>query len=286
MIDRLSSQAGSGQVTLSDRSKYGTSVNGQRMEGDEPVAEGTVITFGLQWNTWTLSWRPLTVATSLLSPADRQQLGQWLIELGATLLQEWAPTVDFLVMTSFKLSVKSVQALAAGVPVVTPAYVRTSCECWRESTISPAVTPDDFQPPFDEPSLNGPDFNLGVDPRRRTLFAGKQFVFTDEAQHQRMRSAIQLAGGTSMLLSDGKLSASQLVTPDVMVMHTDVESPGINRVKAVLKRKRLRMVRDQEIGLAVLRVSTERDCNPAFNYKAAFVTPLAGSQSQGVHAGR
>ena len=42
-----------GTVTLSDRSKYGTSVNGQRLEGDCSVTDGDVITFGLQWNTWT-----------------------------------------------------------------------------------------------------------------------------------------------------------------------------------------------------------------------------------------
>ena len=52
-VCRQVSSSARGRVTLSDRSKYGTSVNGQRLEGDCTVVDGDVITFGLQWNSWT-----------------------------------------------------------------------------------------------------------------------------------------------------------------------------------------------------------------------------------------
>ena len=53
-----------------------------------------------------LSWRPLAVATSLLSHADRSSVTETLVELGGHVLSEWAPAVQYLVMNSFKMSVK------------------------------------------------------------------------------------------------------------------------------------------------------------------------------------
>ncbi|XP_043202218.1 nibrin-like [Amphibalanus amphitrite] len=277
----VASPTSRGRVTLSDRSKYGTSVNGQRIEpqGDCTLSDGDVVTFGLQWNSWTLSWRPLAVVISLLSPSDRTALNAVLEELGGTLLSEWGPTVNYLVMNSFKMSVKAVLALASGTPVVKVQYLNEMLTCAR-SKMSPDVNPTDFEPAMDEPTLIGSGCTIGVAKERSTLFFGKRFVFAEEAQLKRMKQAIEMAGGTALLLSSCGLEAAELAERDVIIMHTELKTPEINKLKAVLKRARRRMVKDQEIGLAILRISMERDCNPAFDYSVSFVPPLASTQSQ------
>ena len=46
------------------------------------------------------------MATSLLTHAERDSLKETLVELGGTVLAEWGPSVNHLVMSSFKMSVK------------------------------------------------------------------------------------------------------------------------------------------------------------------------------------
>ena len=46
------------------------------------------------------------VVTSLLPHAERDSLKGVLAELGGTQLADWAPTVNYLVMSSFKITVK------------------------------------------------------------------------------------------------------------------------------------------------------------------------------------
>ena len=50
------------------------------------------------------------MVTSLLPHAERDSLKEVLAELGGTQLAEWAPAVNYLVMSSFKITVKVTSA--------------------------------------------------------------------------------------------------------------------------------------------------------------------------------
>ncbi|XP_060777426.1 nibrin isoform X3 [Neoarius graeffei] len=133
-------------------------------------------------------------------------------------------------------------------------------------------SPLSFRPEIDEPSLAKEKVDLGPCHERRTLFAGKTFVFLNTKQMKRLSQAISFGGGKSQLLEERSLPGSLLEATGTCVvdMTTGSSQPLVppttrkwaESVGLVLQRNGLRFIAESEIGLAAIYVNNQIYCNP------------------------
>ncbi|XP_069674393.1 nibrin isoform X2 [Periplaneta americana] len=266
-------------VTLADLgSKYGTFIN-DGIEGSCRIAKdskqilkpGDRIRFGLQWNEWRLEYIPLIVTASTLSSEEKKSLKQYVSTLGGHIVNNWQDTVTHVTMPSLTLTVKVVCALAHGKPIVTPQYWKSYVEAVSTKQAIPNYK--DFIPPLAETTLNMHEVSFDVNEKRRTLFAGKQFVFSSPHQFNAYSCMVTAAGAKADVFEQSGMTYEDLIQPSVIVMQHSFNrtsqdsqvSGSFQEVAKYLKSKGKRVIPESEIGLAILYCSTDRHCNPDYH---------------------
>ena len=83
-------------------------------------------------------------------------------------------------------------ALACGAPIVTPLYFTNLLEARKNKMTAPKCM--DYLPELVEASINKTDVDLNVDPKRKSLFNGKRFVFITEVLKEKLQLPVTLAG--------------------------------------------------------------------------------------------
>ena len=81
------------------------------------------VRFGLHSTIFKLIWQPpLIVCTSTLSVSEKKRTTSILksFEKGCKIVTDWTDDVCFLVMSEVILTIKVANALAKGIPIVTP----------------------------------------------------------------------------------------------------------------------------------------------------------------------
>ncbi|KAM3873321.1 nibrin [Diretmus argenteus] len=260
-------------LTLKDSSKYGTFVNNQRLSENEPLnlKSGDCVTFGVFQNKFSVDCQNVVVSSSCLDNDGKASLSRALQPLGGKLVNTWSQDCTHLVMPSVKVTIKTISALLCCRPIVKQEFFTELSKALQQKLPHPKA--ENFLPEIDEPSLDNEDVDLGAIPRRKTLFAGKTFLFLSTKQLKRLSTAVNFGGGRSQLLEEGSLPRGLLQSPQSCVV--DI-APGASQallpssttewaasVGKMLQEKGLRFITESEIGLAAIYASCDKYCNPS-----------------------
>ncbi|KAM6349483.1 nibrin isoform 2-T2 [Podargus strigoides] len=258
-------------LTVTDTSKYGTFVNGSKLNGTSvSLQSGDRINFGVFESKFRVEYEPLVVCSSCLDIAQKTALNQAIQQLGGLLVNEWTKECTHLVMVSVKVTVKTICALICGRPIIKPEFFVELIKAIQSRQHLP--NHESFYPPVDEPSIGTEKLDLSERHERKKIFSRKTFIFLTAKQHKKLGPAVTLGGGEAKLMTEGRKEISLLVSPEVCVVDvglTNSQIPGSDSMRnwtdsilAVLQSKDLRAIPEAEIGLAVIFMSTEKYCNP------------------------
>ncbi|XP_077126915.1 nibrin isoform X1 [Ranitomeya variabilis] len=275
-VSRLLSSLGQPDIiptlTIKDSSKYGTFINEEKMEigSSRPLKSGDKITFGVYNSTFKVIYEPLVACSSCLNGSEKSSLTQSVLSLGGHIVNNWTPHCTHLVMTSVKVTIKTLCALICGRSIIKPEYFSELIKAIKQK--KPLPTPASFFPIIDEPSLQSESLDFSENKKRRAVFKDKTVLFLTAKQHKKLSAAIHLGGGKTELLTGELDDTSLLENPNVCVIDVGFsesqssesqDCPSwITSIVDVLHSKGLRTVPEAEIGLAVIYMSTEQYCNP------------------------
>lgn len=269
-----------GLILLDLGSRYGTFVNdlSTLIDPNVPVKlqDRDVVRFGKLESVWKVNESKFVTCTSTLKGENLQNLKTCLANLGGTLKNEWDDTCMYLTMPAITLTIKVVLALVQGSQIVTTDYWNKCLEAINNNTVLP--DPNKFIPQIVESTLNKEIVSFIPNTQRRTLFEGKKIVFFSRKQFDMYKTVLQKSAGSPLLLSETKMSKSQLCGQDVIViqynilnLETQITRNQIKDIVDHMKTMGKRVVADAEIGLAILYCSTEKYCNPNFNFSSEVV---------------
>ncbi|NXT13984.1 NBN protein, partial [Prunella fulvescens] len=268
----LSSQSLSVPIlTVRDTSKYGTFVNGSKLNGASvSLQSGDRINFGVFESKFRVEYEPLVVCSSCLDVAQKNALNQAIQQLGGLVVNEWTKECTHLVMVAVKVTVKTICALICARPIIKPEFFPELIRAIQSRQQLP--NHKSFYPPVDEPSIGGENLDLSEHHERRKIFNGKTFVFLTAKQHKKLGPAVVLGGGEVKLMTEGRKEMPLLLSPEVCVVDVGLANSQISGSDSMtnwtdsiltdLESKNLRAIPEAEIGLAVIFMSTEKYCNP------------------------
>ncbi|XP_051879834.1 nibrin [Pristis pectinata] len=267
----LNQVASTSVLTLKDTSKYGTFVNEVRLEKDSPriLKSGELVTFGVFDSKFRVEYEPLIVSCSCLDGPVKITLNQSIQCLGGHVTSSWTEDSTHLVMSSVKVTVKTICALICCRPIVKPKFFVDLIEAIRNR--GQLLNSESYSPPVDEPSIKPGELDITVKPERKSIFRGKTFLFLNGKQHKRLSTAIIFGGGDAKVLESSgsnilliEAAGSCVIdigASDSQTMSNSMEK-WIESVMKTLQRKGLRAIPEAEIGLAVIYSSTDNYCNP------------------------
>ncbi|KAK0147845.1 Nibrin [Merluccius polli] len=260
-------------LTVKDASKYGTFVNNSRLPENQPLIlkAGDNVTFGVFHSKFSVDHQKVVVCSSCLDNSEKVLLSDALQLLGGRLVNSWTQDCTHLVMSSVKVTIKTICALLCGRLIVKREYFTEFSKALNQRLPPPQA--ESFVPEIDEPSLNKEEVDLGSNPERRRLFHRKTFVFFNSKQLKRLSGAVRFGGGESLLLEVGSLPRRLLESPQSCVvdaasgssqpLQPDSTAGWVDSVKRILHEKGCRLITESEIGLAAIYVSCDKYCNPA-----------------------
>ncbi|NXO41426.1 NBN protein, partial [Locustella ochotensis] len=258
-------------LTVRDTSKYGTFVNGSKLNGTSvSLQSGDRINFGVFESKFRVEYEPLVVCSSCLDVAQKNALNQAIQQLGGLVVNEWTRECTHLVMVSVKVTVKTICALICARPIIKPEFFSELIRAIQSRQQLP--NHESFYPPVDEPSIGSENLDLSEHHERKKIFSGKTFIFLTAKQHKKLGPAVVLGGGEVKLMTEGRKEMPLLLSPEVCVVDVGLTNSQISgsvsvtnwtdSILTVLESKNLRAIPEAEIGLAVIFMSTEKYCNP------------------------
>ncbi|NXV58861.1 NBN protein, partial [Molothrus ater] len=258
-------------LTVRDTSKYGTFVNGSKLNGASvSLQSGDRINFGVFESKFRVEYEPLVVCSSCLDVAQKNALNQAIQQLGGLVVNEWTKECTHLVMVSVKVTVKTICALICARPIIKPEFFSELIRAVQSRQQLPNHV--SFYPPVDEPSIGSDNLDLSEHHERKKIFSGKTFVFLTAKQHKKLGPAVVLGGGEVKLMTEGRKEMPLLLSPEVCVVDVGLANSQIagsdsmtnwtDSILSDLESKNLRAIPEAEIGLAVIFMSTEKYCNP------------------------
>ncbi|NXE92748.1 NBN protein, partial [Menura novaehollandiae] len=258
-------------LTVKDTSKYGTFVNGSKLNGASvSLQSGDRINFGVFESKFRVEYEPLVVCSSCLDVAQKTALNQAIQQLGGLVVNEWTEECTHLVMVSVKVTVKTICALICARPIIKPEFFAELIRAIQSRQQLP--NHESFYPPVDEPSIGTEKLDLSEHHARKKVFSGKTFVFLTAKQHKKLGPAVTLGGGEVKLMTEERKETPLPLSPEVCVVDVGLANSQMSgsdsvrnwtdSVLAALESKNLRAIPEAEIGLAVIFMSTEKYCNP------------------------
>ena len=274
---------GTPAVSLHDRgSSYGCYVGEQALQSSaqssqvDRIPKGETITlakkvrvrFGLHSTIFKLIWQdPFTACTSTLSVGDKRKVVSTLNDLikGSKVVADWSDTIDFLVMGEVILTIKVANALAKGVPIVTPSFFEDFIQSVKTKQVLP--NPKNYIPKLKENALNSNEVSLAVNTKRSTLFKGKLLAFSTQQQMVKFNTAIEYAGGKAVVLDLERPNPEIFKNPVNMLVQTESDEVSSLWIQCINQAeiKGLRPIPEIQIGLAIITINTTIYCNPAAN---------------------
>ncbi|XP_029447489.1 nibrin [Rhinatrema bivittatum] len=260
------------ELIIKDMSKYGTFVNEEKLQTDSPrlLKSGDRLTFGVFNSKFRVEYEPLIVCSSCLDASAKTALNHSVLQLGGHVVNNWTEDCTHLVMTSVKVTVKTICALICCRPIIEPDYFTEYSRAIQSKQQLPI--PESFYPPVDEPAINSETLDLSGRQERRNIFRGKSILFLNAKQYKKLSPAIVLGGGEAKLLTEGSKETSLLECTGACVIDVGFTnsqasvSEGtrkwIDTIMTLLQRRGHRAIPESEIGLAVIFMTTKTYCNP------------------------
>lgn len=106
------------------------------------LSVGDIVRFGRLDNVFRLEKIPVILCTSTLDAKDTAKLREHLRLIGGKLEKVWSESCTHLVMSNVTVTLKVLQALAMGKPIVTPAYFTEYIQCGEHQGIDFIVLTD------------------------------------------------------------------------------------------------------------------------------------------------
>ncbi|CAG9786200.1 unnamed protein product [Diatraea saccharalis] len=263
-------------------SRYGTFVNNSSDKVESKLMkqlnEGDHIKFGKMSSVFKVHFKSLVTCTSTLKGENLQNLRECLSSLSGTLKSEWDESCKYLTMPAITLTMKVVLALVQGAHIVTVEFWNKCLDAVKSQVMLP--DPHDYTPQIIESTLNKENVTFLPNSRRQTLFSDKTVVFFSKRQYEMYKTVLSNAAANPLLLSECALKKITLCEKNFIVIQynitaasqeTETQKHLIQEIVDYLKSKGKRLITDVEIGLAVLYCSTQKYCNPDFQFPTEII---------------
>lgn len=202
---------------------------------------------------------------SCLSADQKKQINVLMKKIGGVVIPNWKSTCTHLTVEKITLTVKALSAVIDGKPIVNLKYWVDFVRCVTSNL--PLPNAKDYKPEFSEMALSK-NHPLDYDEKRKTLFKDKVFVFPDASAKSKLDSLITLAGGESVSLDQTPLTPRDIRKTDkqyILLQFDAGTSKAYDDILECGKEMGRRIIPLQEIAMAVVSCSCERDCNPLFD---------------------
>lgn len=263
-------------------SRYGTFINDftSKVEAGAKIKLNNTDTvkLGKMSSVWKVHENHFVTCTSTLKGENLQSLKVCLSKLGGQLKSEWDDNCVYLTMPAITLTIKVVLAMAQGSYIVTMDFWNKCLDAITNQTLLP--NPGNYTPQVVESTLNKENVSFFPNDERKTLFSGKSVIFFSQRQLDMYKTVLEKCSATPLLLSETKLTKSSLCQPNIIVIQynvtttsqeTQAQKDQINDIINYMKKNGKRVIADAEIGLAILYCSTEKYCNPEFNFSSEVI---------------
>lgn len=132
------------------------------------------------------------VAASALSADKKLTLKAALDKCHGTYVDKWSDKCTHLTVENLTLTIKVLHALVEGKPIVTLDYWSDYAESVEKKVSLPDINKYN-RPPIAETLLRS-DFEYKADPRRKTVFENKMFVFLKSSTKKQIEDVIKSCG--------------------------------------------------------------------------------------------
>ncbi|XP_061391534.1 nibrin-like [Musca vetustissima] len=248
-------------------SKYGTYIN-KDIEKNAPLPKGVktrlknndIVRFGRLQNIWKIQQLNIITITSALTADENAQFNKNIKSIGAKVLHHWSPVCTHLTMNTPSVTVKLLHALIDQTHIVTTKYWEDLAKAVAQR--QPQLPkPELYRPPFDES-----DVDVRPKPQRRTIFNGLTFIFLCRKHYDMYGPIVRAAGGACKEITSG-VQKNFLIKNNVVVIQyipstQSQSSQTINEITEILESHSKRIIPEYEIGLAIIKCSTQENCNP------------------------
>ncbi|XP_031347312.1 nibrin isoform X2 [Photinus pyralis] len=257
-------------------SRYGTFINNTKLtiNASSVLQDGATVKFGMLQSIYKFQAVSIVNTTSGIKSEHKTQLKDNMVTLGGLLVQNWKKDCNYVTVEEMMLTVKVLSAVIAGVPIVNVSYWDDYVKCVKAHEPLPDVK--NYVPKCSEVIIND-NISFEYKEERRELFKNKLFVFPKKSDNEKMVGLINLAGGDSVSWDIHPISVEKIAnedSKDYIVMQTSnindniKQNPSLADFLHHYTKLGNRTIPLQEIALAIINCSCEKDCNPKFNRKA------------------
>ncbi|GAB6018624.1 hypothetical protein CHUAL_000306 [Chamberlinius hualienensis] len=265
-------------VTIKDSSKYGTVINGRKLNSDGMASllnNNDIIQFGVFDNIWKVIYTPFICATSGLSKTDKRKVAQNILLLGGHIMNEWTEACTHLIMNKIFMTMKVVNALVSQSPILMPKYIADAVDkkAWPSDIKA-------YEPPIDSCPFYTSDANFQAEPKRQSVLSGKMFFVFSPRQEAKIKCAVLNSGGKVRTVDLNGWSDDDVRNDDSCFLEPpkEMKNNSFSELTNRLKRYGRRFISEGEIGLAILLCSTVQYCNPKSNEGALKTGSLPDTQ--------
>ncbi|XP_072378884.1 uncharacterized protein [Diabrotica undecimpunctata] len=257
------------EVAITDLgSKYKTTVNGTELAPNVEVQlkDKDTIHFGGLGSKYIFRKMNLVTTATQQPTTQKEALKKYLSHIQGKYVDNWNAECTHLTVEKISLTIKVLHALLEDKPTVEPGF-------WKEfaENVSKNLRPPDISayndPPLVEGLLNKVEFKNGID--RKNLFKDKIFLFTLEQERKQVEELISKAGGSCVAWENNCEEFKRIAASSkeflVMQSRKDVDDKSYKDIIKLLSKQNKRTIPIQEIAMAIIRGSCEKDCNPEFN---------------------
>ncbi|KAI9331587.1 hypothetical protein BDR26DRAFT_938323 [Obelidium mucronatum] len=176
-------------------SRLGSFLNGTQIKDANQIKlkDGDELKLGAGATVFRLRQLSPVIVFSGVKSSTKAALTDRASAMGFTAFENFNPSCTHLIMTSLKITMKTVQAVAHGTHIVTDAWLKaldTNCKGFPYSFPNEA----DFVPTVREENLTKDQFVPNA--KRKTLFNGKKFLFFDAEEIPIFGEIVAACGGT------------------------------------------------------------------------------------------